>query len=191
MAGWLPGCLAPPLARGCTPATATGDGSTAGPPAPLLAPHPPANRCRRVQATQRAGRAGRTRPGTCYRLYTKKFFEREMPNTVREGAVLVYVRLLCLGDAPGNRVSGGPAELLFCVGSIRISVASFTILLPCLPPACPTLPAPLCLRAACLPVPRRPRQRSSAPPWWVLCCTSRACHSASTSWALTTWMPPR
>ncbi|KAI7837808.1 hypothetical protein COHA_008436 [Chlorella ohadii] len=35
----------------------------------------------RVQATQRAGRAGRTRPGKCFRLYTKKFFEREMPNT--------------------------------------------------------------------------------------------------------------
>lgn len=36
----------------------------------------------RVQATQRAGRAGRTRAGTCFRLYTKKFFEREMPDTV-------------------------------------------------------------------------------------------------------------
>lgn len=36
----------------------------------------------RVQATQRAGRAGRTRPGTCFRLYTKKMFEREMENTV-------------------------------------------------------------------------------------------------------------
>ena len=41
----------------------------------------PAISCR-VQATQRAGRAGRTRPGKCFRLYTKKFFEREMPNTV-------------------------------------------------------------------------------------------------------------
>ena len=36
-------------------------------------------RCR-VQAVQRAGRAGRTRPGKCYRLYTAKFFERDMPN---------------------------------------------------------------------------------------------------------------
>ena len=33
----------------------------------------------RVQATQRAGRAGRTRPGKCYRLYTKKYYDREMP----------------------------------------------------------------------------------------------------------------
>ena len=34
---------------------------------------------RRVQATQRAGRAGRTRDGKCYRLYTQKCFERDMP----------------------------------------------------------------------------------------------------------------
>ena len=33
----------------------------------------------RVQATQRAGRAGRTRPGKCFRLYTVKYYEREMP----------------------------------------------------------------------------------------------------------------
>jgi ATP-dependent RNA helicase DHX8/PRP22 len=32
----------------------------------------------RVQATQRAGRAGRTAPGTCFRLYTARTFEREM-----------------------------------------------------------------------------------------------------------------
>ena len=33
----------------------------------------------RVQATQRAGRAGRTAPGKCYRLYTRRFYERDMP----------------------------------------------------------------------------------------------------------------
>lgn len=33
----------------------------------------------RVQATQRAGRAGRTRPGKCYRLYTKDFYDKKMP----------------------------------------------------------------------------------------------------------------
>lgn len=33
-----------------------------------------------MQATQRAGRAGRTGPGTCFRLYTAQFYEKEMPN---------------------------------------------------------------------------------------------------------------
>ncbi|GBF98616.1 pre-mRNA-splicing factor ATP-dependent RNA helicase-like [Raphidocelis subcapitata] len=34
----------------------------------------------RVQATQRAGRAGRTRPGKCFRLYTRTYFEHQMPD---------------------------------------------------------------------------------------------------------------
>jgi ATP-dependent RNA helicase DHX8/PRP22 len=34
----------------------------------------------RVQAAQRAGRAGRTRPGRCYRLYTKRRYEMDMPS---------------------------------------------------------------------------------------------------------------
>ncbi|CAN7032545.1 unnamed protein product [Brassica rapa subsp. trilocularis] len=36
---------------------------------------------RRVAATQRAGRAGRTGPGKCYRLYTKSAYCNEMPPT--------------------------------------------------------------------------------------------------------------
>ncbi|CAL8104563.1 unnamed protein product [Calicophoron daubneyi] len=35
------------------------------------------------QAKQRAGRAGRTAPGFCYRLYTKEYFENEMPLDVK------------------------------------------------------------------------------------------------------------
>ena len=31
-----------------------------------------------MQATQRAGRAGRTRPGKCFRLYTRAVFEHNM-----------------------------------------------------------------------------------------------------------------
>ncbi|KAK9832232.1 hypothetical protein WJX74_003796 [Apatococcus lobatus] len=34
----------------------------------------------RVQAVQRAGRAGRTRPGKCFRLYTQHYFDHNMPN---------------------------------------------------------------------------------------------------------------
>lgn len=42
-------------------------------------------RISRVQATQRAGRAGRTRPGKCYRLYPISAFEEEfLPATVPE-----------------------------------------------------------------------------------------------------------
>ncbi|CDK25523.1 unnamed protein product [Kuraishia capsulata CBS 1993] len=39
----------------------------------------------KAQANQRAGRAGRTGPGKCYRLYTKSAYEKEMnPNTIPE-----------------------------------------------------------------------------------------------------------
>ena len=34
-----------------------------------------------VQARQRAGRAGRTRAGRCFRLYTREHFELDMPTT--------------------------------------------------------------------------------------------------------------
>lgn len=34
-----------------------------------------------AQANQRSGRAGRTAPGVCYRLYTKRSFENEMPKS--------------------------------------------------------------------------------------------------------------
>eukprot|EP00971_Amphidinium_carterae_P114686 2272002-Amphidinium_carterae.1 len=35
----------------------------------------------RASAMQRAGRAGRTRPGKCFRLYTKESFEGDLPET--------------------------------------------------------------------------------------------------------------
>src|ERR1700722_11859269 len=38
-----------------------------------------------AQAKQRAGRAGRTGPGKCFRLYTEKAFEKELlPITIPE-----------------------------------------------------------------------------------------------------------
>jgi HrpA-like RNA helicase len=33
----------------------------------------------KVQAKQRAGRAGRTKPGKCYRLYSQKTLEQDLP----------------------------------------------------------------------------------------------------------------
>ena len=38
----------------------------------------------KAQALQRAGRAGREAPGTCYRLYTEEQFEALRKNTVPE-----------------------------------------------------------------------------------------------------------
>ncbi len=35
----------------------------------------------KVQAIQRAGRAGRTREGKCIRLYSEKFYEEQMPDS--------------------------------------------------------------------------------------------------------------
>jgi HrpA-like RNA helicase len=34
----------------------------------------------KVQAVQRAGRAGRTREGKCLRLYSEEFYDKQMPN---------------------------------------------------------------------------------------------------------------
>ena len=49
-------------------------------PQPSPRPGDVSGRRHRVQATQRAGRAGRTGPGKCFRLYTAAFYEREMPS---------------------------------------------------------------------------------------------------------------
>mmetsp|Transcript_13683 Transcript_13683/g.20734 ORF Transcript_13683/g.20734 Transcript_13683/m.20734 type:complete len:1116 (-) Transcript_13683:7-3354(-) len=60
----------------------------------------------KAAANQRAGRAGRTGPGTCYRLYTKEQYENEMlPNTVPEiqrtnlGNVVLLLKSLGVDDA--------------------------------------------------------------------------------------------
>lgn len=37
----------------------------------------------KAAANQRAGRAGRTQPGVCYRLYTQQSFQDLMPNSTR------------------------------------------------------------------------------------------------------------
>ncbi|KAL6784040.1 hypothetical protein ACKKBG_A04550 [Auxenochlorella protothecoides x Auxenochlorella symbiontica] len=72
----------------------------------------------RVQATQRAGRAGRTRPGKCYRLYTQKYYERQMPNTTAPeiqrtslAGVVLYLKSLPLNiDVLGFEYLDPPAR---------------------------------------------------------------------------------
>ncbi|CAG9334012.1 unnamed protein product [Blepharisma stoltei] len=56
----------------------------------------------RASAKQRAGRAGRTRPGKCYRLYTEKSYKRELvestaPEILRSNLANVVLQLKILG----------------------------------------------------------------------------------------------
>lgn len=56
----------------------------------------------RASAKQRSGRAGRTRPGKCYRLYTKKSFENDLqenthPEIQRSNLSSVVLQLKKLG----------------------------------------------------------------------------------------------
>merc|ERR1711957_1156262 len=56
----------------------------------------------RASAKQRSGRAGRTRPGKCYRLYTKKSFEKDLqenthPEIQRSNLAAVVLQLKKLG----------------------------------------------------------------------------------------------
>ncbi|PRW39269.1 pre-mRNA-splicing factor ATP-dependent RNA helicase PRP1 [Chlorella sorokiniana] len=91
----------------------------------------------RVQATQRAGRAGRTRPGKCFRLYTKKFFEREMPNTTAPEiqrtslvAAVLYLKSLPLNidvlgfdylDAPASESLEDALRQLYVLDAIDVN----------------------------------------------------------------------
>lgn len=55
----------------------------------------------KAAATQRAGRAGRTKPGKCYRLYTESAFESldeaSIPEIQRSNLAPVILQLKCLG----------------------------------------------------------------------------------------------
>lgn len=72
----------------------------------------------RASAQQRAGRAGRTKPGKCFRLYTQKAFDSDMqeqtyPEILRSNLGMVVLQLKKLGihdlvhfdfmDPPGNK----------------------------------------------------------------------------------------
>ncbi|TDH68582.1 hypothetical protein CCR75_000973 [Bremia lactucae] len=64
--------------------------------------------CSQASARQRAGRAGRTGPGKCYRLYTENAYKNEMlPTTVPEiqranlGAVVLQLKAMGINDLMG------------------------------------------------------------------------------------------
>lgn len=87
----------------------------------------------KASAMQRAGRAGRTRPGKCFRLYTPATFESELPESthpeiIRSNLCQVVLTLLKLGiqdlvhfdfmEAPTPEAMMRALELLHLLGAI-------------------------------------------------------------------------
>uniref|UniRef100_A0A7S0UT96 RNA helicase n=1 Tax=Polytomella parva TaxID=51329 RepID=A0A7S0UT96_9CHLO len=87
----------------------------------------------RASAQQRAGRAGRTRPGKCFRLYTEKSFEKDLieqthPEILRSNLGNVVLQLLKLGvedlvhfdfmDPPAPETLMRALEMLNYLGAI-------------------------------------------------------------------------
>jgi len=77
----------------------------------------------KASAQQRAGRAGRTRPGKCFRLYTEKAYKQEMqdntyPEILRSNlsAVVLQLKKLGIDDLVHFDFMDPPGEL-FCVES--------------------------------------------------------------------------
>lgn len=86
----------------------------------------------KASAIQRAGRAGRTRPGKCYRLYTEEAFkglhETSVPEVQRSNLAPVILQLKALGidnivrfdfltNPPAELASRG-LELLYSLGAL-------------------------------------------------------------------------
>ncbi|OQR96333.1 pre-mRNA-splicing factor ATP-dependent RNA helicase, partial [Thraustotheca clavata] len=69
-----------------------------------------------VSAQQRAGRAGRTSAGKCYRLYSKQSYESMLPETVPEiqrsnlANTILYLKVLGISDVVGFNYLDPPAE---------------------------------------------------------------------------------
>ena len=70
----------------------------------------------RVAAAQRAGRAGRTAPGQCYRMYSSACLQAMMPETVPEirrshmGNAVLYLKALGIHDVLGFDFLDPPSE---------------------------------------------------------------------------------
>ncbi len=69
-----------------------------------------------VSALQRAGRAGRTGPGQCYRLYSSECFDGFMDETVPEilrtnlSNTVLYLKALSIRDIIGFDFLDAPSE---------------------------------------------------------------------------------
>eukprot|EP00010_Vexillifera_abyssalis_P003547 CAMPEP_0201560738 /NCGR_PEP_ID=MMETSP0173_2-20130828/78425_1 /ASSEMBLY_ACC=CAM_ASM_000268 /TAXON_ID=218659 /ORGANISM="Vexillifera sp., Strain DIVA3 564/2" /LENGTH=635 /DNA_ID=CAMNT_0047975197 /DNA_START=752 /DNA_END=2661 /DNA_ORIENTATION=- len=91
----------------------------------------------KASAKQRTGRAGRTRPGKCFRLYTKRAFEKELkestpPEILRSNLSTTFLYMLKLGienilrfdflDAPAPEIAMRALEVLIFLGAIDDNV---------------------------------------------------------------------
>lgn len=88
----------------------------------------------RASADQRAGRAGRTGPGKCFRLYTKSYYEYDMENTTipeiqRSNLSSIILLLKSIGindllhfdflDPPPVQTLSQALELLYALGALN------------------------------------------------------------------------
>lgn len=86
----------------------------------------------KAAASQRAGRAGRTRPGKCFRLYTEASYqalpEQNIPELQRSNLAPVILQLKALGidnvvrfdflNAPPSELMSKALELLYSLGAV-------------------------------------------------------------------------
>lgn len=79
----------------------------------------------KASAQQRAGRAGRTKPGKCFRLYTEKAYKQEMqentyPEILRSnlGSVVLNLKKLGIDDLVHFDFMDPPGELQILVLAI-------------------------------------------------------------------------
>lgn len=87
----------------------------------------------KASAQQRAGRAGRTRPGKCFRLYTEKAFKQEMqdntyPEILRSnlGSVVLQLKKLGIDDLVHFDFMDPPGTLTYICGEKRMLQKSET-----------------------------------------------------------------
>ena len=81
----------------------------------------------KASAQQRAGRAGRTQPGKCFRLYTEKAYKQEMqentyPEILRSnlGSVVLQLKKLGIDDLVHFDFMDPPGLFLICIHNMIV-----------------------------------------------------------------------
>ena len=88
----------------------------------------------KASAQQRAGRAGRTKPGKCFRLYTEKAYKQEMqentyPEILRSnlGSVVLQLKKLGIDDLVHFDFMDPPGKSLLSYQEICYHIRRFVI----------------------------------------------------------------